>query len=237
MPRPLRPIDDRLVYHVINRGNNRQDVFHKAADFQAFLDALADLKDRKPFELYGYCLLNNHFHLLVRPTGASISRIMQSLLVSHTQRYHRHYGSGGHVWQGRFKSPVIQNDEHLLTVLRYIEANPIRAKLVKRAGDYRWTSYRAHGLSEACELIDPLITYDELSPLAKVRQRKWTQMVHEPFEDPTLAAIRRSAATGLPYGDAAWVKRLARRLDLDLTIRPRGRPRKEGQSPGRGAIK
>ena len=103
MPRPLRPIDDGLIYHVINRGNNRQDVFHKPADFQAFLAALADLKDRKPFELFGYCLLNNHFHLLLRPKGASISRIMQSLLVSHTQRYHRHYRSGGHIWQGRFK--------------------------------------------------------------------------------------------------------------------------------------
>jgi putative transposase len=133
MPRPLRPIDDGLVYHVINRGNNRQDVFRKAADFQAFLGALAELKERKPFELYGYCLLSNHFHLLLRPTGASISRIMQSLLVSHTQRYHRHYESGGHVWQGRFKSPVIQSDEHLLTVLRYIEANPLRAGLVDRA--------------------------------------------------------------------------------------------------------
>jgi REP element-mobilizing transposase RayT len=98
MPRPLRPIDDGLIYHVINRGNNRQDVFHKPADFQAFLTALADLKERKPFELFGYCLLNNHFHLLLRPKGASISRIMQSLLVSHTQRYHRHYRSGGHIW-------------------------------------------------------------------------------------------------------------------------------------------
>ena len=69
MPRPLRPIDDGLIYHVINRGNNRQNVFRKPADFAAFLAALAELKDRKPFELYGYCLLSNHFHLLLRPTG------------------------------------------------------------------------------------------------------------------------------------------------------------------------
>ena len=156
MPRPLRPVDDGLIYHVINRGNNRQRVFRKPADYQAFLDALADLKQRKPFELYGYCLLGNHFHLLLRPRGTSISRIVQSLLVSHTQRYHKHHKSGGHVWQGRFKSPVIQNDEHLLTVLRYIEANPLRAKLVKRAELYPWSSYRVHGLGEASELIDRL---------------------------------------------------------------------------------
>ena len=73
MPRPLRPIDDGLIYHVINRGNNRQNVFRKRADFTAFLVALAELKERKPFKLYGYCLLNNHFHLLLRPTGATIS--------------------------------------------------------------------------------------------------------------------------------------------------------------------
>jgi putative transposase len=77
MPRPLRPIDDGRVYHVINRGNNRQDVFHKPDDFRVFLQALAELKERKPFELYGYRLLNNHFHLLLRPTGATISRIIK----------------------------------------------------------------------------------------------------------------------------------------------------------------
>jgi putative transposase len=226
MPRPLRLIDDGLIYHVINRGNNRQDVFRKPADFQAFLVALAELKERKPFKLYGYCLLNNHFHLLLRPTGAIISRIMQSLLVSHTQRYHRHHRSGGHVWQGRFKSPVIQNDEHLLTVLRYIEANPLRAGIVKNASQYPWSSYRVHGLGDVDELVDPLVTYEDLSPLAKVRQRKWAEKIHRPIEDATLDSIRRSSATGLPYGDEAWVKRLAKRLELDLTIRPRGRPRK-----------
>ena len=226
MPRPLRPVGDGLIYHVIDRGNNRQNVFHKDADFQAFLKALGDLKERKPFELYGYCLLNNHFHLLLRPLAAPISRIMQSLLVSHTQRYHKQHRSGGHVWQGRFKSPVIQNDEHLLTVLRYIEANPLRANLVVRADDYAWSSYRVRGLGEADPLVDSLITYEELSPSPKVRRQKWSAMVHRPIEEQTLSAIRRSSATGLPYGSSAWVKRLAKKLDLDLTIRPRGRPRK-----------
>ena len=226
MPRPLRPVDDGLIYHVVNRGNNRQNVFHTDADFTAFLRALLDLKARKPFDLFGYCLLNNHFHLLLRPRGDSISRIMQSLLVSHTQRYHKHHRSGGHVWQGRFKSPVVQSDEHLLTVLRYIEANPLRAGVVKRAEDYLWSSYRAHGAGEPDPYLDALVTYDQLSPYPRVRQRQWAQTVHLPQEERELAAIRRSAATGLPYGSEAWVKRLAAKLDLDLTIRPRGRPRK-----------
>jgi putative transposase len=225
MPRPLRPIADGLIYHVINRGNNRQEVFHKPGDYHAFLKALADIKEHKPFELYGYCLLSNHFHLLMKPTGASISRILQSLLVTHTQRYHKHRRSGGHVWQGRFKSPVVQNDEHLLAVLRYIEANPLRARLVKRAEDYRWSSYRVHGCGEANELVDRLVIYEELSPYAQVQQRKWAEKVHLPMDERTKLAIRRSVETGLPYGSKAWVSRLASKLDLDLTVRPRGRPK------------
>jgi len=226
MPRPLRPIADGLVYHVINRGNNRQNVFRKESDYRAFLKTLYELKERKPFELYGYCLMSNHFHLLIRPRGDSISRIVQSLLVSHTRRYHKHHKSGGHVWQGRFKSPVIQDDAHVLTVLRYIEANPLRAKLVRNAGAYVWSSFRFHGLGEANELINTLVTYDELSPYAAVRQRKWVEKVHTPLDGRAEAAVRRSVETGLPYGERTWVEKLAKRLDIDLTTRPRGRPRK-----------
>ena len=86
MPRPLRPIAEGLVYHGINRGNNRQDVFGEEGDYLAFLKAVADLQQRRPFDLYGYCLMRNHIHLLIRPREATISRIVQSLLVSHTQR-------------------------------------------------------------------------------------------------------------------------------------------------------
>jgi putative transposase len=225
MPRPLRPIADGLIYHVINRGNNRQKVFHKPGDYQAFLQALADIKEHKPFELYGYCLMSNHFHLLIKPTGALISRILQSLLVTHTQRYHKHHRSGGHVWQGRFKSPVVQSDEHLLAVLRYIEANPLRARMVRRVEDYRWTSYHVHGCGQANELVDRLILYEQLSPSARIRQRKWAEKVHLPMDERTKLAIRRSVETGLPYGSDAWVRRLAKKLNVDLTIRPRGRPR------------
>jgi len=102
MSRPLRPIADDLINHVINRGNAGQPVFSKDDDYLAFLKAVGDLKQRKPFELYGYCLTTNHIHLLLRPRGVSISRIVQSLMVSHTQRYHRCHGTCGHVWQGRF---------------------------------------------------------------------------------------------------------------------------------------
>jgi putative transposase len=226
MPRPLRPIDDGLVYHVINRGNNRQTVFRGEADFLAFLKAIADLKERRPFLLYGYCLLSNHLHLLIRPLEVPISRIVQSLLISHTQRYHRSHRSSGHVWQGRFKSPVIQDDEHLLAVLRYIEANPLRAKIVRQAGEYAWSSFAAHGLGRADPLLDPVAAYESLGKAAAVRRRRWSAYVHKTPDAEELAAIRRSSETGLPYGESSWVDRLSKRLKLDLVIRPRGRPRK-----------
>src|SRR4051812_39512880 len=119
MPRPPRPIADDLVYHVINRGNNRAPVFLGDGDFAAFLDALADLKRRRPFALYASCLRGTPSPLLLPPPLTPISRLVQSLLVSHPQRFHRRHSSSGHVWQGRYKSPVIQ-DDHLLTVLRHI---------------------------------------------------------------------------------------------------------------------
>jgi len=226
MPRPLRPIGDRLVYHVINRGNNRVPVFHTDGDYAAFLDALRDLKRTRPFEFFGYCLMPNHVHLLIRTLDVPISRLMQSLLITHTQRYHRCHRTSGHLWQGRFKSPVIQDDDHLLTVLRYIEANPLRARLAPAADDYPWSSLPEHGTGRASGLLDPVIAYEELAADPDERRRRWSAFVHQAPPDDELAALRRSVRTGLPFGSPGWVERLGRDLGLDLEVRPRGRPRK-----------
>jgi putative transposase len=168
----------------------------------------------------------NHVHLLIRAGSVPISRVVQGLLVAHTLRYHRVHQSSGHVWAGRFKSPVVQDDDHVLTVLRYIEANPIRAGLVDRAGDYSWSSFGGHGLKRSDDLLDPVEGLERLDPDPAKRRRLWSRFVHRPPDEAELAALRRSVATGLPFGDASWVEALGRDLGLDLTIRPRGRPRK-----------
>ncbi len=119
----------------------RGDVFHDDGDYGAFLQLLAAANRRLPMRLLGYCLMPNHFHLVLWPYGdGDLGRWMQWLLTSHVRRYHRHYESSGHVWQGRFKAFPIQEDEHLLTVLRYVERNALRANLVAAAELWNWSS-------------------------------------------------------------------------------------------------
>jgi putative transposase len=216
-----------LIYHALNRGNNRAAVFQAPADFLAFLQALAQTQRRYPFTLYGYCLMTNHFHLLLSPgPGQSISRILQSLTVAHTWHYHRRHGGVGHVWQGRFKSPVIQDHEHALTVLRYIEANPLRAGMVTDAGNYPWSSYRGHGLGRPDSLLGVLPAWEGLGRTPEARQAAWRKWVHTPLTERELAAVRRAVVSERPYGTPAWVQTTAQTLGLPLTQRSRGRPRK-----------
>jgi putative transposase len=130
-----------MCYHVVNRGNACGEVFHKDDDYAAFVRLLDDACERLPMRVLAYCLMPNHFHLVLRPReDGDLSRWMQWLLTAHVRRYHRHYHGSGHVWQGRFKAFPIQQDEHLLTVLRYVERNPLRANLVERAEQWAWSS-------------------------------------------------------------------------------------------------
>ncbi len=227
MPRLPRPVADDLVYHALNRGNNRAVVFGDADDYRAFLEALARTQRRYPFVLYGYCLMSNHFHLLLAPgPGQSISRILQSLTVAHTWRYHRRHRTVGHVWQGRFKSPVVEDDEYALTVLRYIESNPLRAGMVTDLASYPWSSYPVHGMGRADPLVGALPCWAQLRATESARQAYWRKWLHTPLTERELTAIRRSITTGRPYGSEAWTTKIARRLGLRLTSRPRGRPKK-----------
>lgn len=228
MGRPPRPIADGLVYHALNRGNNRAGVFALADDYRQFLDALRQTKERYPFRLYAYCLMSNHFHLVLEPgPGQSISRIVQSLTVAHTWHYHKTQGSSGHVWQGRFKSPLVESDEHLLTVMRYVESNPLRAGLVADLADYAWSSYLLHGLGQTLPLVDEAPVWKLVGLVEKARRTYWRRWLHLPLTEKELAAVRRSVTSGRPYGSEEWVKQMAVRLGLDLAPRRRGRPPKE----------
>lgn len=207
-----------MCYHVLNRGNGQADVFHKDGDFAAFLDLMAAANERLPLRILGYVLMPNHFHLVLWPHGdGDLSRWMQWLLTSHVRRYHRHYHGSGHVWQGRFKAFPIEQDEHLLTVLRYVERNPLRARLVRRAEAWAWSSltWRPDGRRPAM-----------LSDWPVPCPRNWLAHVNAVQTEAELAAVRHSIARGAPFGDDRWAGRIAKRLGLESSLRPRGRPKK-----------
>jgi putative transposase len=227
MGRLPRPAEEGLVYHVVNRGNNRGDVLTDPGDHEAFLVALSRTQQKYPFRLFGYCLMTNHFHLLLRPEpGQSISRIFQSLTVAHTWRYHRRHHTVGHVWQGRFRSPVIQDDQHLLVVLRYIEANPVRAAMVADHGEYRWSSYQAHGLGHPDSLLSPMPELEALGRTPAERQARWRRKVKAAQHQEEIDRVRDSLRTGKPLSTPEFVEAMAHALGLNLNPRPRGRPRK-----------
>jgi putative transposase len=144
MPRVARDVRDALggyCYQVLNRGNGRQTVFHKEGGFAAFAKLLREAGERIDMRLLAYCVLFNHFHLLLWPRReGDLSAYMMWLTTAHVRRYHQHYHSSGHFWQGRFRSFPIEDDGHLLIVHRYIERNPVRAGLVQRAQGWFWSS-------------------------------------------------------------------------------------------------
>ena len=217
MPRTARAAVGGLCYHVINRGNARGEVFHKPEDYASFCRLLQEAADRVRMRVVAYCLMPNHFHLALWPRqDGDLSRFMQWLLTAHVRRYHRHYRSDGHVWQGRFKAFPIQQDDHLVTVLRYIERNPLRAELVAHAEDWLWSSLRGRETKGGVPVV--------ASPVPLPRQ--WARWVNEPMTDAEVESIRRSVNRGTPFGTEAWARRMAERLGLEASLRPRGRPPK-----------
>ncbi len=216
MPRTARASVGGMCYHVINRGNNRVEVFHKPEDYDAFVSIIAEACQRLPMRVLGYCVMPNHFHLVLWPFhDGDLSRWMQWLLTAHVRRYHRHHGGSGHVWQGRFKGFPIESDDHLLGVLRYVERNPVRAELVELAEDWQWSSLRhwAHRPS----LLKP-------DPGPVKRDRNWVKRVNTPLSASDLQGIRHSVSRGTPLGTDSWVESTASMLGLESTTRPRGRP-------------
>jgi putative transposase len=218
MPRIARGLSDGGIYHVLNRGNGRQRVFQKDDDFAAFITLLRQARERHPVKILAYCLIPNHFHLLLNAEeGVALSRFMQWLMTSHVRRYHGHYQTSGHVWQGRFKSFIIQKDAHLLTVARYIEGNPLRAGLVSSAGEWRWSSHR-----ESCGDEERSMT----CPLPVMIPDDWTAFVDTPLTSQELDRLQESVDRQAPFGSGKWQTRICSTLGLESTMRPRGRPKK-----------
>jgi putative transposase len=210
-----------MVFHCLNRSVARLTIFEKDADYEAFERVLEEAHQRIPLRILAYTLMPNHWHLVVWPRDdTDVTEFLQWLTVTHTMRWHAHHHTGGtgHLYQGRFKSFPIQDDEHLWTVLRYVERNPLRAGLVKRAQDWRWGSaWRRHQGNAAAQAL--------LAPWPVDRPRNWPVYVNRPQTAAEVEALRRCVQRGTPFGSDVWVKCSANRLDLHSALRPRGRPR------------
>ena len=197
-------------------------------DVYAVNSVFDEALQRHPIRVLGYCLMPTHWHVVLWPAAdGDLTAFLRWLTLTHSVRWHKHYQStgSGHVYQNRFKAFAIAEDDHLLMVLRYVERNPLRAGLVRRAEDWPWSSLacRLAGGDEAARRLHP-------GPVAVADD--WLHMVNKRQTEAELQAVRVSVARGRPYGSAGWVARVVKRLGLPSTVRPRGRPRKQPTDGG-----
>lgn len=181
MPRIGRVTYDNAVYHILNRRHDRRKLFASPEDFKEFKSIIARYKAKIEFKLYNYCLMPNHFHMLLRiQKGEDLAGLMKGICQSYSFHYRRHYKLSGYLFQNRYKSIPIDKDEYLLECARYIERNPVRAGIVNNAGAYHWSSYDfyAKGRSDDIITVNPL--YLNLSDAEQERRGMYAEYVSKP---------------------------------------------------------
>jgi len=202
----------------------RAKLFLKEEDYAAFERILDEAILRVPLRILGYCVMPNHWHMVVWPGDGldhEVSDFLRWLTVTHAQRRHVHYHSSGSgdLYQGRYKSFPVESDEHLYMVLCYVERNPLRANLVERAQDWRWSSLGRY--TQGDDKVRQLLAAWPIP-----RPKNWALRVNRAEGKMELEAVRRSVQHGQPYGSELWCERIVQTLGLESTVRPRGRPRK-----------
>lgn len=223
MPRLARVDLGDYVYHIINRAVGRLKIFESKEDYLLFEEALADAKRETDMRILAYVIMPNHWHLVLYPRNAGdLGTFMHRLTNAHTRRVHVRTRTIGHgpLYQGRYKSFIVQNDPHFLTLIKYAERNPVRAKLSKTCEVWRWGSAwrRINGTKEQQTLLgEPPV------PLPN-RYRLW---VNTPEKEDELKTIRLSVNKGVPYGKDRWVNTMVTKYNLESTRRFAGRPKKQ----------
>lgn len=210
-----------VPFHVMNRGARKLGLFEQAGDYRAFEQCVLDALEQVPVRILAYCLMPNHFHLVVEPPhDGDLSLFMKILLGTHSKRWHVFRGStgAGAVYQGRFKAFPIQADAHFYSVCRYVERNAQRAGLVERAEDWPWSSLRQRCCRRG---LIPLTQWPVPEPL------DWVERVNANQPSAELEAVRSCVTAGRPFGAADWTGEAAAQLGLQHTLRRRGRPKKD----------
>ncbi|MBU0605515.1 MAG: transposase [Candidatus Omnitrophica bacterium] len=181
MPRAGRSVKDDGIYHILNRGHNKRKLFSSVQDFKEFKDILARYKEKIEFDLYHYCLMPNHFHLLLKiRKGDKLKLLMKGISQTYSFHYKRCYGLSGYLFQNRYKNIPITKDEYLMECGRYIERNPVRAGLVDNLNAYCWSSYHFYAKGKADGIITPDPLFLALSSIEQERRAKYIEYVATP---------------------------------------------------------
>jgi putative transposase len=219
MPRRLRQGTAGLAFHVMNRGVRRATLFSSPHDYAAFMKVMNEAAERVSIRLLGFALMHNHWHLVLWPCDdTGLTLYVGWLSLTHACRWHRAHGTlgTGPVYQGRFKAIPIQTSEHLLTVCRYVERNPVRARLVERARDWPWSSASEY----------PGAPTPPLHEWPVPRPPGWNDLIDRPEPTIDLDCLRGCVARSSPFGDEAWRAAVADRLQWSTGLRAAGRPRR-----------
>lgn len=227
MPRRPRIHLPGIPQHVIQRGVDRQPVFFSDEDCQFYLDWLGEYLQKRHIELHAYCLMTNHVHLLLSsPSTDALGGLMQDLGRRYVQYINRTYRRSGGLWQGRYKASFVQSERYLLSCMRYVELNPVRADMVVAPGDYRWSSYRANAQGASDSLLIPHVEYLALGTAPEERQQTYRHLFVTEVDDPAWNLIRQATQQGVLVADSHFAEIIEQRLGAAVQPRPRGRPPK-----------
>jgi len=232
MPRQPRYNLPGLPQHVIQRGNNRQDVFFDDGDYQRYLSDLGDIAADTGCQIHAFVLMTNHVHLLVTPTVSNgISKLMQGLGRRYVAYINHHYQRSGTLWEGRYKASLVAEDNYLLACMRYIELNPVRAVMVEHPGDYRWSSYHYNAYGKRCGLnLTEHDYYTALSGEDEGRRRYYRELFNSSLDAAMIHSIRQSLNSCLVLGNERFKDEIEARLKRKVRPGKAGRPSRQCQS-------
>lgn len=215
-------------HHVIQRGNNRGLIVNGPADAEMLLSLLASNARRFDVAVHAYVLMPNHFHLLATPQADGLPLMMQAVGRSYVRYFNDLYGRSGTLWEGRFRSTLIQPERYLLTCMAYLDLNPLRSAIAGEPGDYLWSSYRHYAGIQADRLVTPHALIWALANTPFAREAAYVKRVSEGVDPLESEALTRSALSGWPLGDAQFVTELEKIAGRRVQIAKPGRPARPG---------
>lgn len=227
MARLVRYFVKGQAQHIIQRGNNREPIFAAVADYRFYLECLEEAAKRHELSIHAYVLMTNHVHLLASPkTKESIPKTLQSVGRRYVQYFNYTYERTGTLWEGRYKATVIDSDRYLLTCMRYIELNPVRAQMVKHPREYAWSSYAANADGKENKRLTQHSLYRQLDSHAVQRQSAYRQLFRAVIGKADLKALREATNKGWVFGNDRFRERIEQLSDRRTTPKRRGRPKK-----------